>query len=150
MARARTPQRMVPVTFADPALLNGTAPAAEVRAFHARNCLALAERLAALPDALFNQGSWSSPARNECGTTACALGWAALSHVIPGLQYLPDESCSGAQHAPTANGLKQSWYRAGRMFFGDRATDELFSRPNGSRAAAIAKLRHIGAELGRG
>lgn len=53
---------------------------------HTKRLLRLAEILAAVPDFQFNMDTWGehgddrepTPEQNYCGTSACALGWAAL------------------------------------------------------------------------
>ena len=61
------------------------------------NCRILAtEILPGVPDSAFNMSTWARPARNECGTIGCAMGWAAMSGRIDGLGWCaPDGGFSG-------------------------------------------------------
>lgn len=138
----RTP-KMVPVTFADPRLVSPLrytfSTHSERRQFYARNARLLADKLETLPPGLHNQKSWTTCASNECGTTACALGWAALSHAVPGLQYMYDGS--PGNYSPTVNGLPHTWESAGELFFGETIANDVFYDTGASLDEVITKLR---------
>ena len=110
----------------------------------------LADKIESLPPRFHKQNSWvESPRNNECGTTGCALGIAALSHIIPGLQFKIRSSSSFSKYfrvVPTANGKNMRdpdmpWNEAGKRFFGTTVTNRIFLQPDLSRANVIAKLR---------
>ncbi len=54
-----------------------------------QNCIKLADFLEKKPDSSHDQCSWAEPNSDApCGTRACAMGWAAMSGLFEGLQYI--------------------------------------------------------------
>lgn len=80
-----------------------------------------------------------------CGTTACALGWAAISKEIEGLDTelffsTSSEDVVGA-YMPTINGRLSHWRQAGEHFFGPYTHGTIFISPRGSRDEVVKKLK---------
>lgn len=83
------------------------------------NRLTLAEFLENnITDAQFDMESWTGV--TACGTTGCALGWAAMAEVVEGLGY------SESQHAPVLCGEVRGWREVGEEVFGVEAFAEVF------------------------
>lgn len=103
----------------------------------------LADKIVDLPKNRHYQGLWYQiPKDNACGTTGCALGIAALSHLIPGLQFTVHVGiCSELDIYPTINGREASWREAGIEFFGE-VHDQLFEMGHYSRTEIIHSLRY--------
>lgn len=132
-------------THADPRLLNLKAGyfepeetySAERLLFLSENCRKLADFLCTVPDSDHNQHSWVYESEHStCGTVGCAMGWAALSHVIPGLQYLKQ----GGAYRPAINGKASDWVRAPISFFGTRAMEKIFQDIFAGRIKTINRL----------
>jgi hypothetical protein len=101
---------------------------------------------------------------NLCGTSACALGWAALSNRFPGLQLgmsspltkektaVKSANSSGYRlkimdnwervpHSVLVNGKVSSWEIAGTSFFGEQVYGKVFCVSGLSTELVVAKLR---------
>ncbi len=131
--------------------------------YWAKNC----EKLAALMEEVERhdveskhvQGDWGSI--GPCGTSACALGHAALYNIIPGLQWTvgywfdqtPDTieinisrymnrnpSDSALSITPVVNGEMVHWERAADRFFGYQAYFQIFRYPHLSTSEVIERL----------
>lgn len=83
-----------------------------------------------LTDAQFYMRSWTNNGDpTECGTTGCALGWAAMSRIIPGLGY---KKLGGLFNTPLVcnnDGTEPSqpgWAEAGQVVFGKEAYRDVF------------------------
>lgn len=126
---------LVPVTFVDPTLLE-TGNNMRRALFCARNCDALATLLERVPDERHNQRVFTT--KHGCRTVACAMGWAALSHVIPGLQYT---HYLHNHYVPTINGKRTDWLLAAAAFFGDYVTDMVFMNTTADKIDTIDSLR---------
>lgn len=82
-------------------------------------------------DKQFNMGTWARPADNPCGTVGCALGWAAMSGMIPGLgwNYNPDDMHKRPAYrdiVPIVGGKVQDWDDVGAAFFGETTHHNVF------------------------
>jgi hypothetical protein len=123
--------KLVPHTYANEKLINPNNDSWERLQFLSNNCVALAQLLEErVPAGAHDQGTWASPSNNSCGTTGCALGWAAMSHLVPGLQYdYLDWGPAGnvAFLRPKVNGKLVDWPDAGKRFFGRRAFNNVFT-----------------------
>lgn len=135
--------------------------------FWASNCIKLANFLAAKPNSAHNQSSWAE--RNDkapCGTRACALGWAALSDILPGLQYViigykdpsgervylsdylkelekEEQGFYNMAFYPAVNGnVNYSWEQVGKMYFGSFVLDTIFLNTSRNKKNTIAALRY--------
>lgn len=119
--------------------------------FMASNCEKLADLMERVPKQNHNQDTFiegdgqfpDNKNQHACGTVACGLGWAALSHVIPGLQYKFDNPLKPSFDSvtPTVNGEEASWGEAGYMFFGEDAFEETFMETSLSKEQLIENLR---------
>lgn len=127
----------------------------------ADNCEKLADLMEAMPKRRHEQSTFGlcvvdkGKEANVCGTTACALGWAVLTHLIPGLQYKMHQFSTYQlrngvavdvveySYVPLLNGVETSWGLAGEYCFGEAAWHRVFSRGRGSRATVIRRLRAI-------
>lgn len=83
-------------------------------------------------DKQFDMGSWAKPADNACKTVGCALGWAAMSGIIPGLSwnYDPNDMDKKPAHreiVPVVGNKVQDWEDVGPLFFGDTAHFDVFT-----------------------
>lgn len=137
------------------------------------NCGRLADYLEkVLPTGKFKMRDWVKIDHDEggnfCGTTCCAMGWAAMSGQFKdqGLGYgvqgqLPEQvgsnAVSNAQSAheeqlffeqgflpfPTINGIPSDWSRAGVKVFGEDAMYSVFAQGYLTGHNAIQRLRHI-------
>lgn len=107
------------------------------------NCATLADYLEGVPDPQVYMGTWVLRVRTEgsepeCGTTACAAGWAALSGLIPGLGW-QDRRGELRGVSPVVNGVATTFHVVVEHFFPARAKGVFFS--DAPREAVIAKLR---------
>lgn len=127
-------KKMVPVTYASKSLLNLDNYSKERYKFLSNNCVALAKLLEErVPVDAHDQGHWMDhSSHSSCGTTGCALGWAACSHIISGLQH--DEILGGLAFRPKINGQTTEWHEAGPRFFGRRAWGYIFTGPGSGRS----------------
>lgn len=127
-------KKMVPVTYTPKSLLNPDNYSKERYKFLSNNCVALAKLLEErVPIDAHNQGHWmDNDDHSSCGTTGCALGWAACSHIIPGLQH--DEIFGGTAFRPKINGKTVDWYEAGPKFFGQHAWAYIFTGAGAGRS----------------
>lgn len=137
------------------------------------NCKALADYLETVPDKNFDMDTWLQVKNSSCGTVGCALGWAALGNIIPGLQWgvkreaydpktgsirvtwaktlrtankwLSGKSPSGAHvcDVPIMEGKECDWDDAGATFFGEATCHGIFYNTQLSKAEAIARLRKV-------
>lgn len=131
----------VPITKAPHGTL-GLRNTPKRRAFLAANCDALADLLKRLPDENHDQGSFGFTSDHPCGTVACGMGWAALSHAFPGLQYrfeTPDEPTFDGIR-PIVNGKNVAWYEAGSKYFGAETFHYTFMDTSLSKAQLINRL----------
>lgn len=115
--------------------------------FWASNCEKLADVLERVPYDKHKQHTWiRNGAKNHCGSSGCALGWACMSDEFPGLQYTYDPRNPNT-YRPTINGLVPDdpdvyeWAMAGSTFFGDAVTDTLFSNSSWEKDDLIKYLR---------
>lgn len=109
----------------------------------------LADKIESLPKERHRQNTWANiPEDNECGTTGCALGIAAMSHIIPGLQFKAESSCTYKFVAPTIDGEATSWDEAGKVFFGNQVLWDIFQVSHLTREQVIHELRRF-ADTGR-
>lgn len=135
----------VPVTYAPEHLLDTNNHSAERYQWLSNNCVKLADFLCTIPNNVHNQRMWTS--RNEhhaCGMRACAMGWATLSHIIPGLQYFhPNPNTLSAIVGlmnVAINGKLSQWYIAASSFFGEHALQRVFMNTKRGRVATINAL----------
>lgn len=159
---------LVRTTYANAALLDPDNESWQRYQFLSNNCAKLAAFLEGVPDEDHDQNSFveihipiskdefakldAPQVFKSCGTTACAMGWAALSHIIPGLQYvIQDDSAIYAQtdtaeldYNPTINGAEADWDDAADAFFGEHARETIFHQ-YGTKAHTI-KLLYAEAE----
>jgi hypothetical protein len=93
----------------------------------AANCLTLADILDNVDEDAFDMGYWVS--KTECGTTACALGHAVLSGMIPGVEaaHKGQRPEYEAWH-PRVEGSGDFvlWEAVGEVFFGRDACERIF------------------------
>lgn len=82
-----------------------------------------------------------------CGTSACALGWAALSGEIPRLSAYPNES---NKFMPLVDGRMIMWETAGALLFGVRTLNEVFLNLSLTKDQVIEKLKFRLASLEAG
>jgi hypothetical protein len=120
------------------------------------NCRILAEEiLPDVPDKHFNMEHFSDEGpkdrTNFCGTSGCAMGWAAMSGRIEGLQWcapkrkgegwattLRDADLELAE--PFYDDKQGSWGDGADKFFGMAASNYVFSATHINKAAAIRRL----------
>lgn len=88
----------------------------------AANCHRLADFLDTVPENQFYMGTYTHGP--DCGTTACAMGWAVLSGVIPGLSWARHEGID--YRFPVLNGKESDFIRAGEALFGEQVTTNVF------------------------
>lgn len=138
--------RSTPETV-DAALLDLYNPDGARRSFLADNCRKLAAFLVSLPPPqlkmhTFGHDIKQEPTTAECGTQACAFGWACLSGEIAGLGwYAPGDATFPL---PVVNGERtEEWGHAAKAFFGQYAWDRIFTGRGTSlkRAAVISLLK---------
>ena len=126
------------------------------------NLRKLASVLRSVPTSHHDQGGWvGSEPKNECGTTGCALGWAAMSGQFEGLDWAiplvqkdfgPPLSWAttseeaklallrGHNAVPVLNGERTGWDGMGIRLFGSLAYHEVFMNLNASKSATIKGL----------
>jgi hypothetical protein len=132
------PIHIVPVTIS---------PARSNKLF-AANCRALADFLETTVNSSFNNASWFGDL-HHCSTTGCCLGIAAMSHIIPGLQFVYIDNKGSVSDAittrivPTINGKRSDWTAAGKYFFGREAVDRVFLRSYLTKDHAVERLRDV-------
>jgi hypothetical protein len=141
-------------TYCDPKFLDRRNITAEHLRFYAHNCRVLANYMDALPSSEHYQGTWvhDSIESPKCGTPACALGHAAFSNEIPGLQF----GVNGIDDiyqivAPVINGGRvggdghedatDAWPKAGPYFFGRAVQSQVFNNGGLSKTRVSQKLR---------
>lgn len=139
-------------------------------AFYATNCMKLANYMEALPEEQHDQGTYAhTKDKNgydlqDCGTPACALGHAAYSNLVPGLQFgiallrgltsdqryeidasrYLGENDDRVIAMPVINGGWTHWHSAGRYFFGYLAESLVFDQSAHSKFRVVQLLRRIG------
>lgn len=129
-----------------------------------RNCLKLADILEQhVSDKQFDMGTYGR-ADNVCGTVGCALGWGAMSGMIPNLGYCASyvndngediyvtsvkemDQDAGFDLQPIwfqdGKAHQVEWEEAGCHFFGDDVQTYLFSAGRQqSRSRVAARLRN--------
>lgn len=117
----------------------------------AANCRALADFLETTVNSSFNNASWFEDL-HQCGTTGCSLGIAAMSHIIPGLQFVYIDNNGNVSDAittsivPTINGKRSTWIDAGTYFFGREAVDRVFLKEYLTKGTAVKRLRDVASE----
>lgn len=112
-----------------------------------KNCLKLADVLEAIPEDRFDMAEWGR--ESECGTTACALGWAVLSNAFPGLSAIRLRCYGGGIClAPAIDAVETSWGNAGRRYFGYDVWENVFLGGAAKREEVIEQLRHYGTTYG--
>lgn len=138
-----------------------------------RNCGKLADLIeTSIPENRFYMGTWCEY-DHECGTTGCALGWAAMSGQFEGLgvkyhrfNYETGKTreatdCKGLRNLvrlsenkydeldadPTLNGKSVGWNVVGEKYFGKFTYDYLFTGPGTSfnKAQVVEHLRTLAA-----
>lgn len=108
--------------------------------FLARNCNALANKLATLADGDIVTDHFVD-LRDK--PKADALGVAVLSHLIPGLQFdfnVTDKPSYGVR--PLVNGMPATFEEAATIFFGEDVRKEVFLNTGLTRTAMINRLRY--------
>lgn len=101
----------------------------------------------ALPEEKHRQSIWSryldnDPRPEACGTSACALGWAALSGEIPGLSYKPNKKFH--EFAPVLDGHEVGlcgWAFVGEQCFGHETQERVFDLGWLTKNQVIDKLK---------
>ena len=101
-----------------------------------------------LPPNKHDQGDWGTcdtqAADHYCGTSACAMGWAAASGEIPGLGHCLAKSEEWRDRfksvRPTVNGERSDWGRAAVKFFGESTLHGVFLRTDTDLPATIDRL----------
>lgn len=125
-------------------------PARSNKLFSA-NCRALADFLETTVNSSFNNEFWFKDL-HQCGTTGCSLGIAAMSHIIPGLQFVYIDNNDNVSDTitsniePTINGKRSDWTAAGKYFFGREAVDRVFLRSYLTKDTAVEQLRDVASE----
>lgn len=115
-----------------------------------KNRMVLADYLEErVTDAQFDMSNFCNgvPIGNECATVGCALGWAALSGLIPGLSWNRPYKDSPTME-PVVAGKFRAWDDVGPHFFGYKAWSDVFINPklidgSASRAEVARLLRRI-------
>lgn len=115
----------------------------------ANNCARLAEFLATVPDELHDQRNFvdftdgygydalcKHDVEHACGTSACAMGWAAVSKQFDGLRY--DYEING----PSINGHYIGWDEAADKYFGPYSMHGVFLSM-GDKADTIDRLTKL-------
>jgi hypothetical protein len=105
----------------------------------AKNCLKLARILETqVPAKQFDMLFYGR--RHACSTHGCALGWAAMSNLFPGLQYtlrvIHDQYI-----VPVINGKVSFWEDAGVQFFGEAYCDIMLNTKYRSPKQVAKELR---------
>jgi hypothetical protein len=137
----------------------------------AKFCDLLADYLEDKPDEAHQQNIWAVPNKKApCGTTACAMGWAAISGIFPGLNYtikaiqgntydhvylsafpsretLRHYNLSSPELACVLDGEVVDFDDAGTEVFGSCVTEHIFGNPDGTRLEVIEKLRFAARKL---
>lgn len=133
--------KLTPFTFATIPTKLGR----EMNLFHARNCEKLARIMERLPREKHDQGELCNvDVQTGCGTSGCALGWAAMSGKFPGLQYGLSRDALGKPTGyafPVINARRNIWDTAGSSFFGRKATNEIFASPILTRGTIVQRLK---------
>lgn len=125
------------------------------------NCFKLANILRQVPNESHDQGRWSGLSDTACGTTACAMGWAAASGQFkgltdmftaanplsrPGYEYVR-ETLRMNNHTPHGcmlNGEYVGYEVAGASLFGRIVHDKVFFNMTRSKERTIAALEFFG------
>lgn len=133
-----------PVTYAPEGMFERREDDPVKLRWYATNCDKLATFMASLQPGRHDQGTWvsqssSRAAANECGTAACALGWAAFSQIIPGLQYT-FAPYNKKSLLPTVDG-EQVYWGCGKKFFGEDVQLGIFNDGYLTKEQVIKKLR---------
>ncbi len=112
---------------------------AEKLRMYSNNCAKLADFLKTVPDEKHNQATWVTNTLYQptgtawyCGTTACAMGWAAVSKEFEGLRY-------DRNHGVTINGRESDWATASLDYFGRDVFYDVFLKA-GTKEEVIEKL----------
>lgn len=116
----------------------------------AANCLKLADILDNVEERAFDMANWVH--KTECGTTACALGHAVLSGMIPGVEVVVRtyQSSTYKEWTPRMEVSKDFvlWEAVGEAFFGLEACEEIFYDTCPREACCVAdELREEAARL---
>ena len=116
----------------------------------ADNCLTLAGILDNVEERAFDMTYWVS--ETQCGTSACALGHAVLSGMIPGVEVVARtfQSSTYKEWAPRMKGSGDFvlWEDVGEAFFGLEACEEIFYDSRPREACCVAdELREEAARL---
>lgn len=148
------PARFSTVTYAPKGMLDRPKDNPVRLRWFADNCEALADFMESLQPERHMQSTWNTQStprarQNACGTAACAMGWAAFSQIIPGLQYtLSDAFACGAHPVTlpepfeaTIEGEPYSFGYAGAVFFGDRVRAHIFNNGWLSKKQVVELLR---------
>ena len=107
------------------------------------NARLLADKLETVDPRQHDQVTWGRISTDHpCGTTGCALAIAAMSHIIPGLQYCVT---GHGEILPVINGKPEPlyWAHVGEMFFGKEVTVSIFLGTNLSKHEVIKRLRYF-------
>jgi hypothetical protein len=135
--------KFAPYTYVDENLLE-MADTRKRRNFVARNCEKLADFLEnEITDNMHAQETWYAlNGTSQCGTTGCALGWAAMSGLFPGMDYAMP---SAREVVPIINGEIKHFDDFGAQFFGDGAYGQVFYDTDMNRQETVQALRDLAA-----
>lgn len=98
-------------------------------------------------DNAHNQATWGHKTpKNECGTAACAMGWAAISGEFENIQSLLGEF-NVSDYIRWQNGETIPIYEAARREFGNDTYEEVFMCVTADRCHTISKLKRRIEEL---
>lgn len=85
------------------------------------NCTKLADFLEGIDPTHINLARWGTV--DECGTVACALGWAVLSGRFTGLT---NSMARGGTLTPVVDGVGSDWRDVAALYFPHDALDAVF------------------------
>lgn len=120
------------------------------------NCRELAKILIDVPPRHFDMRGWAKQGpeddTNFCGSSGCAMGWAAMSGQIDDLGWAaksrkdPTKWATSLKDAnfghvhPLSNGKIMGWEEAARRHFGDETLGHVFAATSIDRAEAVGRL----------
>lgn len=128
------------------------------------NCFKLANLLKHVPKDAHDQGSWmEGNSRHACGTSACAMGWAALSGQFEGLSHALtpinprkdrhdsreiDRAIAEEGEVCTLGGKEMYIFEAAEELFGSQVTHYVFYDTERNKARTIKALEFFGGLYG--
>ncbi len=134
-------QRYARYTYVDEELLKVSRDPKRVE-FVASNCEKLADFLEGIPESNHCQRAWFADTHlGDCRTVGCALGWAVMSGIFPGLQYAQPDPLT---IVPIVNAKARSFdFDIGEDFFGLAVYERVFLRTRLDKEETVHALRKL-------